>query len=54
MRRDDEANIGETRILEIDDEGDVLFGDTSHGFNGLSSVMFEKHCDGNYLTPFST
>ena len=52
MRRDDEVNIGETKILEINDEGNVLFGDTSHGFNGLVSVLFEKHCDGNHSTPF--
>ena len=52
MRRDDEVNIGETKILEINDEGNVLFGDTSHGFNGLASVLFEKHCDGNHSTPF--
>ena len=52
VRRDDEVNIGETKILEINDEGNVLFGDTSHGFNDLASVMFEKHCDGNHSTPF--
>ena len=53
MRRDDEVNVGETKILEINDEGDVLFGDSSYGFNGLPSVSYEKHCDGNHSPFFS-